>query len=257
MAKPPVIVPKNFIDFLDSILVIFQILTILIPSALLIRYRWQTYRTHQAMREWYKQQAAVCARKADVIRDHSLQDLFAIRRGLELAATCCGTADTSQYQSWIHQLEALHHSLNTLIDTLIPPYLADSLPLAITTYLRKIKAVQGDFAFSLQQVRDWEPCETLWASSSILLFFQGLEDCLGTSRGIDKVDVIFSQTVGDKYLSVELAPSPTGGLEAVDKAHDLCRLIILLSAIDCQVLTRGKTLFLKFRWNRYELLYRE
>ncbi|MBD2110338.1 MULTISPECIES: hypothetical protein [Cyanophyceae] len=70
---------------------------------------------------WHRHQAQWLNREADAIRNGLLQDLFAVRRQLELLP-----GDGS-----LAAVEHLYHSLEALGNRLSSPYLHDSLPLAI------------------------------------------------------------------------------------------------------------------------------
>ncbi|MGG6238584.1 hypothetical protein ACQ4N7_08065 [Nodosilinea sp. AN01ver1] len=73
------------------------------------------------LRWWYRYQAHWLNREADAIRNGLLQDLFAVRRQLELMLGDGGVAT----------VEHLYQSLENLGNRLSSPYLHDSLPLAI------------------------------------------------------------------------------------------------------------------------------
>ncbi|MBD2108785.1 hypothetical protein [Nodosilinea sp. FACHB-13] len=73
------------------------------------------------LRWWYRHQAQWLNREADAIRNGLLQDLFAVRRQLELLPGDGGLA----------AVEHLYQSLETLGNRLSSPYLHDSLTLAI------------------------------------------------------------------------------------------------------------------------------
>ncbi|OKH43537.1 hypothetical protein NIES30_24780 [Phormidium tenue NIES-30] len=73
------------------------------------------------MRWWHRHQAQWLNREADAIRNGLLQDLFAVRRQLELLPGSGGLA----------AVEHLYQSLADLGNRLSSPYLHDSLPLAI------------------------------------------------------------------------------------------------------------------------------
>ncbi|MBE9157956.1 hypothetical protein IQ265_14130 [Nodosilinea sp. LEGE 06152] len=73
------------------------------------------------LRWWHRHQAQWLNREADAIRNGLLQDLFAVRRQLELLPSGGGLAT----------VEHLYEALADLGNRLSSPYLHDSLPLAI------------------------------------------------------------------------------------------------------------------------------
>ncbi|MEL6224176.1 MAG: hypothetical protein AAFR31_16195 [Cyanobacteria bacterium J06627_8] len=85
-----------------------------------------TYPTQDALQWWHQQQVNRLHDGAELIRDGILQELFAIRRELEL--TYDNQASVSHDQ--IRQLEELHHQLEAFSNQLSPAFSRDSLPLA-------------------------------------------------------------------------------------------------------------------------------
>lgn len=73
------------------------------------------------LRWWHRHQAQWLNREADAIRNGLLQDLFAVRRQLELLPSNSGLAT----------IEHLYQALEDLGNRLSSPYLHDSLPLAM------------------------------------------------------------------------------------------------------------------------------
>lgn len=87
--------------------------------------------TQHALQWWHQRQVDRLHDGAELIRDGVLQDLFAIRRTLELAHEECEPAS----QKSLQQLEALHQRLEQVSNTLSPAFIQDSLPLAIQHWL--------------------------------------------------------------------------------------------------------------------------
>ena len=89
------------------------------------------------LRWWQQQRITSLRQEADSIRNGVLQEMFAIRRRLEL---CCESQVKQDCDSFSLayaspaielELEKIHVSLSQLSDRLDPPYIQDSLPLAI------------------------------------------------------------------------------------------------------------------------------
>ena len=201
-----------------------------------------------AVREWYKRQSTLLDQEVDTIRDNSLQELFALRRSLELAALRNCEADTEHYRIWIGQIESLHLFLNDLIDGLVPPFVKDSLPLAIATYLRKIKSGEENFEFSIQHSAEWDPEDHLHVSKAILVLFQELEEYIGVSDGISSIDLAFTQEQHEKQICVKLKSLNQISVNLREKIRELCRAVLYLSDIKYRTLSEGKHLSLEFRW---------
>lgn len=87
----------------------------------------------RALQWWYSRQSIQLFHQSDRIHNELLQDLFVIRRSLEQwhsDGTQLRTAD------WLTTADKIHHSLEQLSDVLMPPYVADSLPLALQALVK-------------------------------------------------------------------------------------------------------------------------
>ncbi len=86
------------------------------------------------------------------MRDSVLQELFTLRRGLELTALDpqfpAGVAD--RCQTWLSQTETLQQLLEQLSYQLAPPYIEESLPLALQYLLEPWKLRYPDLQIQLQ-----------------------------------------------------------------------------------------------------------
>lgn len=81
---------------------------------------------------WHQQQSQVCRTEADVIRNGLMQDVFAMRRRLEMACHWASEeADACKCQVHLAELERLYVSLENISDRLDNPFTQDSLPLAL------------------------------------------------------------------------------------------------------------------------------
>ncbi len=88
-----------------------------------------------ALRWWQSRWSMVATQQAEGIRDGLLQEVFALRRELELSSLATTPPDSNRLQGWIHTLEDLHQQLDNLGDQLSPPYQTDDLALAIQDLL--------------------------------------------------------------------------------------------------------------------------
>ena len=96
-------------------------------------YRWQRkwLRQQQAWRWWHQQQAIQSHHTAESIRDGLLQQTFAFRRYLETADQSIDSPNWQQTNRWLERFQTFYQSLESLSDELSPPFIADSLPLAL------------------------------------------------------------------------------------------------------------------------------
>jgi hypothetical protein len=93
----------------------------------------------QAMQWWDEQQALQFNTQATKIRDRLLQDLFAARRSLELIPTDSIRTSLSNHQNYLATIETLHQQFEEISNYLAPPYLEESLPLAIQHRIERWK----------------------------------------------------------------------------------------------------------------------
>ena len=80
---------------------------------------------------WQQYQAKMLHREADLIRNDLLQDMFAIRRCLELSCQTQPNAKDFGCESRLAELKHISTLLENLSDRLEMPFLQDSLPLAL------------------------------------------------------------------------------------------------------------------------------
>ncbi|MBF2003244.1 MAG: hypothetical protein IGS38_21290 [Synechococcales cyanobacterium M58_A2018_015] len=98
--------------------------------------------TQQAMQWWESRRVLRLNAEVEVLRDQVLQELFTMRRCLELDSLETGEAADQQRHVWLAQVETLHQSLERLGFQLSPPYVEDSLPLAIQALLVRIEDIK-------------------------------------------------------------------------------------------------------------------
>ncbi len=101
-------------------------------AATLYRWRRKWQRQQRAWQWWHQHQALQSHRTAESIRDGLLQQTFAFRRYLETLEERGATPSSpEQTARWLERFQTFYESLETLSDELSPPFLADSLPLAL------------------------------------------------------------------------------------------------------------------------------
>ena len=210
------------------------------------------HRMHRVARQWYRQQSALLAHEAGSVRDSSLQELFALRRSLELAVIAPYSHAPDQYQTWLQQLESLQASLNRFMDRLIPPFAEESLPLAIAAHLKTPSQSTQGFQFSIKRAENWGISDPLHINKAILAFFQGLDSDLGSAGNITSMHLDFSRTKNFKHVLITLSCNRKDTTPLQEKLHDLCRMVVFLSPIDYNLVPEEHHLSLSFRWSTIE-----
>ena len=128
------------------------------------RQRW--LRQRQAWQWWHQHQAVQSHQTAESIRDGLLQQTFAFRRYLETAGQGdSGRAIASEQNTrWLDRLQTFYQSLESLSDELSPPFVADSLPLALQFTLKNWQSAQGDLFRDRPDLRLSIPSDQLQSS---------------------------------------------------------------------------------------------
>ncbi|NEP63283.1 MAG: hypothetical protein F6K31_41330, partial [Symploca sp. SIO2G7] len=97
---------------------------------------------------WHSQQQQQQQAQAEIVRDGLLQEAFALRRQLE-QSDCPG----GKSASYLKQVNRFYQSLESLSNQLSPPFVDDSLPLALQ-FLLKHRG-QNDPSIGLDPDTDW------------------------------------------------------------------------------------------------------
>lgn len=95
------------------------------------------HRMQQSLQWWSFRQSLKLSMEADKIREELLQELFTVRRNLELSAINNQELSIDKTQDSLKQINHLHRSLSQLSDRLFPSYLQDNFPLAIASLLER------------------------------------------------------------------------------------------------------------------------
>jgi hypothetical protein len=157
---------------------------VMMPDWLVALYAWQkkVRRQQQAWRWWYKQKNLQSHDIAEAIREGPLQQAFALRRALEngswqvggpdlksTTALSSGHISPEQTAHWLETFQALYQTLASLSDQLSPPFIADSLPLALQYTLKHYTFRQlGNFELNFKVVPAHWPLDPSHKNQAIL-----------------------------------------------------------------------------------------
>jgi hypothetical protein len=132
------------------------VIVILVVSIIvLVTLLLSLLKTQRALRWWQSQQAQQSHQVAESIRNGLLQKSFSLRRNLEVAlADAAG--DITVNQAWLNALEDVHNDFKLLSDRLSPPYLEESLPLAIQYRVEEWQCHYPGCAFTLDLPAHWQ-----------------------------------------------------------------------------------------------------
>ncbi|MFH7243976.1 MAG: hypothetical protein ACHWZW_14125 [Spirulina sp.] len=168
----------------------------------------------QLLRWWHQHQARWLVGEADAVRNGILQDLFAVRRQLEMMA-----GDDAQALATI---EHLYSALENLGDRLSSPYLFESLPLALQHALKQWPA---DLALEVKLPSQWpkEPMERVTLVLSVVDHIQQTLAALSTQPQTGTVEL--AETQGHRQLTIAIHLKPLSqaieGEQSLDWAYHL------------------------------------
>ncbi|MBW4695410.1 MAG: hypothetical protein KME27_26980 [Lyngbya sp. HA4199-MV5] len=138
-------------------MVVFVVVYVLTLVWLLVSY----LRTQQALQWWHGRQSLQLCQEADAIRNGLLQESLSMRRQLELSPVQPLGYLEQTHQTLLTTIEKFYVALNELSDHLDPPYLEDSLPLAIRSAMDAWRVHHPQYPVKLVLPAKWshEPPE--------------------------------------------------------------------------------------------------
>jgi hypothetical protein len=140
------------------------VIVIICLLLLLLLWRFLAHVEMQKSLQWWSEKLTTQLwYGSEQIRDGLLQDVFAIRRSLELSLVNHQEISVATSQDWLGQLDQLHQALGALRNVLAPAYVEESLPLAIQSLLQQWK-----LRLETKLPADW-PAEPLLRSRVILM----------------------------------------------------------------------------------------
>lgn len=163
--------------------------------------------------------------QSDRIRNSLLQDTFAIRRSLELSLASDGWESIQSRQGWLSQIEQLHSSLEALSDALTPPYLEDSLPLALQALLESWRSSHPEIDIHTELPSVWAEKDAGYHSTLLSTIDELLNIALSEELNPVKVRLTLQarQKLGE--LSVQVTYPDRACLMSLYRSQDLTRLI--------------------------------
>jgi hypothetical protein len=95
--------------------------------------------------------------EGETIRNGLLQEIFALRRHLELSHLSPAENSEQTDSNWVAKTQGIYQTLQHLGDFLAPPYLEDSLPLAIQHGMESWRIRYPLLRIDLKLPADWYP----------------------------------------------------------------------------------------------------
>lgn len=214
--------------------------------------------TWQTMQWWNQRQTLRLSQTAEEIRDHLLQDTFALRRSLELAVLNGGMISEHQGHAWIASLEAFYQSLAQIGNQLSPSHCEENLALAIQHLLEEWQESHPQLIVTLDLPATWHQ-EPFTRSRTILNILRELlslvlpQDAAVVVVHVQLVEIEQSQPTGE--LTVQVSYGDAGILTTsiqlanqVDDLKQLYRTFRVLTGGRCTQQQQDQTASWYFRW---------
>ena len=165
--------------------------------------------SEQLLRWWHRHQARWLTAEADAIRNGLLQDLFAVRRRLELTI---GEDDNS-----LAMVERLYGALESLGNRLSSPYLQESLPLALQ---HALSDWPPQIPLSAELPARWSP-EPMENITLLLSVVEHLRQTLAVLPSVPQACALsLVEGPGAKQLTIHMTLDRPSSLMAICESED-------------------------------------
>jgi hypothetical protein len=200
------------------------------------------YDMQRALQWWHSRQATQLYQEAESIRNGLLQESFTMRRSLELTLAQPIDRSTAE-QDCLRAIEQLHGALKDLSDRLSPPYVDDSLPLAIQAVVTRWKVQRPLVCLQWKLPANWQP-EPYDRSRLILAALDELLR-LQLSETVERLVVQLQQGGGWSELRLEFTPIAPSGCQELRYLRRAFRFLSF-GACFCQRTDQATAWY--FRW---------
>lgn len=204
----------------------------------------------RALHWWFKRQSDQLWYQSDQIRNGLMQEIFTIRRSLELSLADGDQAMVQDRQTWLQQIEHLHDSLEQLSDRLTPPYLEDSLPLAIQALAELWRADRPAVQIDSELPLDW-PVDSLELNRVILSTLGELFQSVVTGESTVSIKLQLQAKRHWGVLKVQVTYPDEATLTTQFKAQDADRLAEVFQLLTlgwCCRQRQDLTMIWQFHW---------
>ncbi|MEC4812303.1 MAG: hypothetical protein SAK29_03345 [Scytonema sp. PMC 1069.18] len=226
------------------------IITYLISVAFVLWMLVSYHRTQQALHWWYHRQHIRMRQEGEVIRDKMLQELFVLRRYIELSEVSPNGNRNKLEKYDLENIEKIHHSFKQLSEYLYPAYIDDSLPLAIRCLLEswKTRNLELNIKHDLPQEWDNEPGDRirtiLTAVEELLIIVSEISAPLSIVVSLEKHRHL-------SELKIQLTfPNPLKLTSQSQELDSLCCAFKFIISGECFYYQEYSTQTWYFRWQR-------
>lgn len=150
----------------------------------------------ELLRWWHQYQAQRLNQIADRVRNNLLQDLFAVRRQLELSCQTQDNAEAFGCDRHLASLERIYNRLESLSDSLDSPYAQDSLPLALQ---HMVQPRLSELPLKTELPQSWEP-DPVEHAQLLLIFVERFLDKVATAVEPQSCGLTLKQQADTKQM---------------------------------------------------------
>ena len=204
------------------------------------------------MRWWFKQEAIDLAAYSNQIQNGLIQDLFAVRLSLQSPLPEQEKDRVRQQQTWVAEADKLHEHLSHLSDALTQPYLAESLPLAIRSLLKRWEIAHPNRTLRLDLPLNWhtEPLERnriILVTLNTLLKLTVPSSISHATLEITLIDRLPQAELIVKITYPDLATRRSN--TRIRELKYLCRCFRCLAPGRCSYQPQSSAAVWRFKWN--------
>lgn len=204
------------------------------------------------MQWWSQRQSLYLQRQAEEIRDGLLQDLFTMRRNLELGVANGVEISAQNCQTWLAQIEKVHHALEQLGNSLSPPYIEESLPLAIQYLLERGKILDAQTHFCLEVPSQWSDRTPEYSRIVLMALYELLRIAMPKSLVEQPLSIRLAARQERGELTVQIVYPDKTKLATffhLKELKYLSQAFQLLTSGSCACQSQGTTLTWRFCWH--------
>lgn len=232
--------------FTDNVVIITDIFILSIVLWLIV-WRQQTRR---ALYWWHHRQHIKMRQEADSIRNKTLQELFVLRRNMELSQV--NNSKTYFDQKYLDHVQSIHSSLKKLSEHLYPAHVDNNLPLAIYSIFELWKSNFSSFNFYLNLPKTWEN-EPEEKNHVLLMIINELLNIIILSSEFLPLTLVATLEQKNNYnkLKLELQNSLTSNhthFYRIPEFDYLCHIFKIITGGKCFYQQKHSTQILHFCW---------
>lgn len=210
----------------------------------------------QAMWWWFERHLVALEQQSDQIHNGPMQDLFVVRRSMELANANFQESNRIEQGAIagesLHSIEKAYAALEQLSHSLCPAYISESLPLAIQSRVTQWDRSHPQVVFKLDMPNTWQQTSSYQDHLVVHVLEELIKITFLLPCSIKTLQIELHACSTCRNLNIQLSYAAAESLKAVliSKELDYLRHSFgLLSSGKCSYWTKGQDLFVRLQWN--------